>query len=86
MMAYIQHDFYCLKCGQKGLPVWRNNGHLHSKNHRKKLYCFNCQCEVNHIEIFTQSDLEKFKIDFENGVYKNEAEESISACRRSGKR
>ena len=84
-MAYIQHDFYCLKCGQKGLPVWRNNGHLHTKNHRKKLYCFNCQCEVNHIEITNQNQLEKFKKDFQNGVYIDEAEESISTCKNSKK-
>jgi len=85
-MAYVQHDFYCLKCGQKGLPVWRNNGHLHAKNHKKKLYCFNCKCEVNHIEIFNQFQLEKFQEDFKNGVYIDEAEESVSACRSSRKR
>ena len=83
-MAYITHDFYCLNCGKRGIPIQRNRSHMHSKNHRKKLYCCNCKCEVNHLEIFSLADLEKFKIDFANGVYKDEAEESISFGRSSG--
>lgn len=79
-MNYVTHDFYCLKCGKKGIPIQRNKGHMHGKNHRKKLYCLNCHCEVNHIEIFSASDLEQFRKDFESGVYEHEAEESIRTC------
>ena len=34
---YVEHSFYCINCGKKGIPLWRNKGHLHSKGHRKKL-------------------------------------------------
>lgn len=83
IMAYETHDFYCLNCGHKGLPIHRNKGHLHGAMHRKKLYCMNCKCEVNHVEIRNLDELEKFKDEFERGVYKDEAEESILACRDS---
>ena len=73
-MNYTSHDFYCVRCGQKGIPIQRSKGHLHSKNHKKKLYCINCKKEVNHIEIFTEEDLIKFQEDFKNGVYKDEEE------------
>lgn len=82
-MAYEQHDFYCLNCGNKGIPIHRNRGHLHAGGHRKKLYCLTCKCEVNHIEITTADALEQFKEDFKNGVYKDEAEESIRVVRDS---
>ena len=39
LKKYEDHSFYCLNCGKKGIPIWRNKGHLHSKNHRKALYC-----------------------------------------------
>lgn len=82
-MAYEAHDFYCLKCGTKGLPVHRNTGHQHGAMHRKKLWCFKCQCEVNHIEIRNYSELETFRENFENGVYIDEVEESLAHVRNS---
>lgn len=56
----------------------RRQGFKHSKMHRKKLYCPFCKTEVNHIECKTPEEVEEFKINFENGVYKDEAKESIS--------
>lgn len=82
-MAYEVHDFYCINCGNKGIPVARCKGQLRGKSHLKKLYCINCHCEVNHIEIRTPDELEKFKGDFKNGCYKKQAEESIRVCRDS---
>ena len=78
---YEQHSFYCLNCGKKGIPLWRDKGHLHSKNHRKVLYCPFCNETVNHLEVTTAAEAEQFKIDFENGVYKDEAAQSISYVR-----
>lgn len=78
---YEQHSFYCLNCGKKGIPLWRDKGHLHSKNHRKVLYCPFCHETVNHLEVTTATEAEQFKIDFENGVYKDEAAQSISYVR-----
>ena len=79
--AYIEHSFYCLKCGNKGIPLMRNQGFKHERHHRKKLYCPFCKQEVNHIECSSLDDIEEFHKNFENGVYKNEAEESLSYVR-----
>ena len=73
----VMHDFYCLKCGRKGLPVHRRIGHQHAKFHRKKLYCFYCQEEINHMECRTQAEIDEFKAAFERGDFVDEAEESI---------
>lgn len=78
MRNYKTHEFYCISCGQKGIDLMRKQGYQHEKFHRKKLYCIYCKKEVNHIECKTLEEVEEFKINFENGVYKEEAEESIS--------
>ena len=76
-MEYNEHSFYCIKCGNKGIPIMRRQSFQHKKMHRKKLYCLHCKEEVNHIECKTLEDIETFKINFENGVYKDEAKESL---------
>ena len=75
------HDFYCLKCGKKGLNVYRRQGFQHGKYHRKKLYCIHCKEEVNHMECRTQEEIDEFKTAFERGEFIDEAEESISYVR-----
>ena len=59
----------------------RKSGFQHGRFHRKKLYCPHCKKEVNHIECKTQEDVDEFIENFNNGVYKNEAEESLSFVR-----
>ena len=81
--SFTGHDFYCIKCGNKGIPLMRKNCLKHKGFHRKKLYCIHCKEEINHVECKTQEEVDKFKTDFENGVYTNEAEESISFIRAS---
>lgn len=76
-------DFYCLKCGQKLYPIPRPRGNQRGKLHRKILYCPNCQVELNCIEIKTQSELEQFKEDFQNGKYEQEAADSMDFVRSS---
>ena len=71
------HDFFCLKCGNKGIPIGRRQGFQHGKYHRKKLYCIHCREEVNHMECRTQAEIDEFKAAFERGEFVNEAEESI---------
>ena len=75
------HDFYCLKCGKKGLNVYRRQGHQHGKYHRKKLYCFYCKEELNLMERRNQAEIDEFKDAFERGEFVDEAEESISYVR-----
>ena len=81
---YAEHSFYCINCGNKGIPLMRNQGFQHVGMHRKKLYCVFCKQEVNHVECKTLDDVEEFRYNFENEVYKNEAEESLSHVRSSG--
>ena len=78
--GYAEHTFYCINCGNKGIPLMRNQGFKHEGMHRKKLYCVFCKQEVNHVECKTLDEIEEFRYNFENGVYKDEAEESLSAC------
>ena len=82
-MKYVESEFYCLKCGQKSFPILRNAGYQKKAGHRKKLYCFHCQEEINHIECRTMEEVEQFKQNFENGVYVNEAEESLAFVRNT---
>ena len=81
MGNFSEHSFYCIKCGNKGVPLMRKQGHKHKRFHRKKLYCIHCKEEVNHIECQTDDEVYQFKMDFEKGVYTNEAEESIHYVR-----
>ena len=70
-------DFYCINCGKKGIPVWRKRGHLREPGHRKALYCTTCGRVVNHIEIRTMEEAEKFRKEYAEGKYAEEARESI---------
>ena len=81
MAAYNTHNFYCLRCGNKGIPIMRKEGFQHGKQHRKKLYCIHCKEEVNHMECKTYANVIEFKENFENGVYKDEAEASVCFIR-----
>lgn len=80
---YESHSFYCINCGKKGIPVWRDKSHFHTKNHRKVLYCPFCHETVNHIEVRTLEEADKFKEDFEKGAFIDEAAQSISYVRGS---
>lgn len=81
MAQYELHDFYCLQCGQRGIPLRRKSGFQHGKFHRKKLYCPHCKCEINHIEITNTIEKEEFEQNFQQGVYVDEATQSCNMCR-----
>lgn len=81
--TYAEHSFYCIKCGNKGIPLMRKQGFQHERMHRKKLYCPFCKLEINHVECKTLEDIEEFKENFVNGVYIDEAQASISYVRDS---
>ena len=74
------HDFYCLLCGNKGIPIARKRSNLKESLHRKKLYCVNCKTEVNHIECRTDREVKEFKKNLAEGVYKEEALNSLVHC------
>ena len=70
---FMVSEFYCVRCGEKGIPVARKMSQQRKGGHLKKLYCLKCKMETNHREIrpfdydYTVEDLKR---DIENGVYK----------------
>lgn len=78
-----QHQFYCINCGQAGIPLMRRKNRQRERFHRKVLYCYHCHQDVNHIECKNDEDIRIFKENFRKGVYKNEAEESLLHVRSS---
>ena len=47
----ILSEFYCVECGNKGIPIARRISQLREAGHLKKLFCLHCQKETNHAEI-----------------------------------
>lgn len=78
MAKFTEHSFYCMRCGQKGIGLPRRDSHNHGKHHRKRLWCPYCKMEVNHIECRNDSEVYEFKQNFAEGVYKEEAEQSVN--------
>ena len=76
--GYAEHSFYCINCGNKGIPLMRKQGFKHEGMHRKKLYCVHCKTEVNHVECKTFDEVQEFRDNFERGAYIDEAKESLS--------
>lgn len=75
---YQMHRFFCIKCGNEGIPIHRKQGHQHGRFHRKKLYCPHCKVEINHVECKNDEDVYEFRLDFEEGVFADEIEESLA--------
>ena len=44
-------EFYCVICGNKGIPVFRRAGQGREAGHLKKLFCLHCNKETNHAEV-----------------------------------
>ena len=76
--SYQIHRFFCIKCGNEGIPLSRRQGHKHEKFHRKKLYCTHCKQEINHIECKNDEEVYDFRLDFGEGAFINEAKESVA--------
>ena len=76
-MKYETHNFYCINCGKKAMDLPRKTCHKHKKLHRKKLYCPWCKQDINCIEISNEEEKIKFIEDFNKGLFKEEALESI---------
>lgn len=76
--AFESHDFYCMCCGNRGIPLSRQMSFKKEKEHRKILYCLYCKKRVNHIECRNSEEVAKFKEDFENGLYVDEAAAELS--------
>lgn len=71
-------EFWCIGCGEKGIPVLRNRGRIREKGHRKALYCIRCRTIINHVETRNAEEARRFREDFAAGKYAEEAERSIA--------
>ena len=76
-------DFWCIRCGKKGIPVARPRGHIREKGHRKALYCIHCKMKINHIETRNEEEKLEFLRNFAAGMYAEEAERSAEYARRN---
>ena len=73
MRDHTTSEFYCTKCGKRGIPIARNKGRQREVGHLKKLFCLHCQEETNHAEVrpfgnYTEDD---FKEEFALGRFIN---------------
>ena len=82
-MAFIEHEFYCINCGNKGLPIQRKVENQKEKFHRKRLYCIHCQQVYNMVECRNEDEVKEFKEDFAKGAYLDEAKEFVDINRDS---
>lgn len=59
--------FYCVNCGNKGIPIMRSRGDEREAGHLKRLFCLKCQEEWNHVECkpFSHYDHEDFLLEKE---------------------
>lgn len=60
-ISFESHDFYCMKCGKKGIPLPRNKGRVRKENHIKHLWCLNCRERTPHMECRNEEEKEKMK-------------------------
>lgn len=67
----LKSEFYCTKCGNRGIPIARRAGQRREAGHLKRLFCLHCQKEINHVEIrpFGTYRYEDFKEEFELGRF-----------------
>ena len=75
--SFEQHDFYCINCGEKGIPLTRQQSNQRGAFHRKLMYCWHCKHTVNHIECRNEIERQEFLTNFINGAYKDEAAEEL---------
>lgn len=65
-MKSVVSDFYCTSCGRRGIPIQRKKGAEREGGHLKKLFCLNCQREVNHAECKGSYTYDNFLFEYEN--------------------
>lgn len=67
----LDSDFYCVLCGNKGIPIARRSGGKREAGHLKKLYCLKCKKETNHAEVqeWTHYEYKDFQFEFNNSNF-----------------
>ena len=59
------NEFYCVICGNRGIPICRRKGAEREAGHLKKLFCLTCGRETNHAECRPWSGYTKEDFDLE---------------------
>lgn len=64
-------EFYCTKCGERGIPIARKIGKQREAGHLKKIYCIKCKESVNFAEVrpFGEYNYEDFLLEFKYGNF-----------------
>ena len=60
----LESEFYCCKCGTKGIPIASKKGKAREAGNLKKLYCLKCGKETNHAECKEFTHYSKADFDF----------------------
>lgn len=81
-MKYTSNKLFCVNCGKESIPISRKNAKLHTKFHRKKMYCPWCKLTLNHVEIRSDEEKEEFLEMYNDGQFKEEAKKSIEFCKK----
>lgn len=70
----VESDFYCTKCGNKGIPIARQARAKREAGHLKKLWCPHCKDFINHVECkpSTKYAYEDFLIEFQENNFDDE--------------
>ena len=71
-------EFWCINCGNKGIPILRGRGRMREQGHRKALYCITCKTVINHVETRNEDEAQLFREEFAEGQYAEEALRSIA--------
>lgn len=63
-------DFYCTKCGNKGIPIYRT-GRIREQGHLKGMYCMHCKETRNFAEVQQCGNYTKkeFMLEFKYGNF-----------------
>ena len=67
-------EFYCCRCGNRGIPIARKECRNREAGHLKKLFCIYCNKETNHAECKPNSkySFNEFKLEFNYHNFDNE--------------
>ena len=63
------NNFYCTKCGQRGISIPRRRGREREAMHLKSLWCPFCKGDYNHVECRNDQEIKIFKEKYEAGEY-----------------
>lgn len=72
--SVVLSEFYCTKCGNKGIPIMRRRGAEREAGHLKRIFCLKCQQEWNHAECkpYSHYDYNDFLLEFKHSNFDNE--------------